>query len=78
MYFNLVDEPNVKQYFVVIALVYSTPGVTAMLLSFFSFFKFNTHALAQWFSNFLQSGRTYDTTNNSGHTLYKNAPECHN
>ena len=32
----------------------------------------------QWFSNFLQSGRTYDTTNNSGHTLYKNAPECHN
>ena len=34
--------------------------------------------LLQWFSNFLQSGRIYDTTNNSGHTLYKNAPECHN
>ena len=36
------------------------------------------YQLEQWFSNFLQSGRTYDTTNNSGHTLYKNAPECHN
>ena len=34
--------------------------------------------LDQWFSNFLQSGRTYNATNNSGHTLYKNAPECHN